>query len=324
MKAAFYRRNGPADEVLEVGEIDTPEPGPGEVRVRLATSGVNPSDTKARAGSNRKIAFPLVVPHSDGGGEIDAVGEGVDSARVGQRVWVWDAQWQRPIGTAAEYTVIPADRAVELPRGVGFDVAACIGIPARTARHAVAMSGAGAGSTVLVSGGAGAVGHYVIQFARRRGATVIATVSGAAKAELAREAGADHVVNYRSEPVGERVKAISPDGVDAVIELDLAANAMLIPQVLRPKGSVIVYGTGKPVAEFPNFFCLANAISIRFMFLYILTDEERRAAEAEITSLLESDGLKHNIAASYGLADIVAAHRAVEEGTVAGNVVVNI
>jgi NADPH2:quinone reductase len=324
MRAAYYTKNGPAGEVLEVGEIGTPSPAAGEVRVRLATSGVNPSDTKARAGSNRKIAFALVVPHSDGGGEIDMVGEGVDASRIGERVWTWDAQWQRPTGTCAEYTVIPADRAVKLPGGIGFDVAACLGIPARTARHAVAMSGIGEGSTVLVSGGAGSVGHYAVQFAKLRGATVITTVSSDAKADLARAAGADHVINYRSESVGERVKAIAPGGADAVIEVDLAANAMLIPGVLRPKGSVIVYGTGKPVAEFPNFFCLANAVAVRFMFLYILTDEERRAAEAEITSLLERGGLRHNIAATFGLDDIVAAHEAVEEGSVAGNVVVTI
>jgi NADPH2:quinone reductase len=294
------------------------------VRVQLATSGVNPSDTKARLGATRKIAFPLVVPHSDGAGEIDLVGEGVDAARIGERVWVWDAQWQRPIGTAAQYTVIPADRAVSLPESIGFDIGACLGIPARTARHAVMMSGVGEGSTVLVSGGAGSVGHYAIQFAKFRGAKVITTVSGEAKAMLAREAGADHIINYRSEDVGKAVRDIVPDGADAMIELNLAANAGLIPDVLCQKGSVIVYGTGRPVAEFPNFFCLANAISVRFMFLYILTEDERRAAETEITQLLEQDLLKHNIAANFGLKDIIAAHKAVEEGSVAGNVVVTI
>ena len=159
MRAAYYSQNGPADAVLQVGEIDTPTPGPGDVRVRLATSGVNPSDTKARQGATRKIAFPLVVPHSDGAGDIDQVGEGVDAARVGERVWVWDAQWQRPIGTAGEYTIVAADQAVALAKGIDFDIGACLGIPARTARQAVAMSGVGAGSTVLVSGGEGSVGY---------------------------------------------------------------------------------------------------------------------------------------------------------------------
>lgn len=325
MRAAYYEKNGPANEVLEVGEIDTPVPRPGEVRVRLATSGVNPSDTKARTGLTRKIAFSRVVPHSDGAGEIDMVGEGVDKVRVGERVWTWDAQWQRPIGTCGEYTVVPAERAVRLPDGVGFDVGACLGIPARTARHAVAMSGAGSGDTVFISGGAGAVGHYAIQFAKARGTDVITTVSGDEKARLAVEAGADHIINYRREPVGERVREMTNGaGCDAMIELDLAANAMLIPLIVRPHGNVIVYGTGSPVAELPMFFCLTNAIAVRFMFLYILTDADRRAAEEEITTMLEAGRLRHNIAATFDLSDIVAAHEAVEQGTVAGNVIVAI
>jgi NADPH2:quinone reductase len=325
MRAAYYEKNGPADEVLQVGEIDTPVPGPGEVRVRLATSGVNPSDTKARAGSTRKIAFARVVPHSDGAGEIDAVGEGVDKMRIGERVWTWDAQWQRPIGTCGEYTVIPADRAVRLPDTVGFDVGACLGIPARTARHAVAMSGIGSGDTVFITGGAGAVSHYAIQFAKARGANVVTTVSTEEKARLAEKAGADHIINYRREEVGSRVRDITAGtGADAMIELDLAANAMLVPEIVRPHGNVIVYGTGKPVAELPMFFCLSNAIAVRFMFLYILSDAERRVAEAEITAMLEAGRLRHNIAATFSLSDSVAAHEAVERGMFAGNVIVAI
>lgn len=325
MRAAYYRKNGPASEVLEVGEIDTPEPGPGEVRVRLATSGVNPSDTKARSGTNRKIAFPLVVPHSDGAGEISAVGEGVDKARIGERVWTWDAQWQRPIGTCGEYTVVPADRAVRLPDGVSLEEGACLGIPARTARHAVAMSGVGPGDTVYITGGAGSVSHYAIQFAKARGATVIASVSSREKAALAGDAGADHTINYRTEGVGGRVRDITAGaGCDAMIELDLAANAMLIPEIVRAKGQVIVYGTGRAAAELPMFFCLSNAIAVRFMFLYILTDPERRAAEKEITALIEQGRLRHNVATTFPLAEAVAAHEAVEQGTFAGNVVITI
>lgn len=325
MRAAYYDENGPANEVLQIGEIDTPIPDAGEVRVRLATSGVNPSDTKARAGTTRKIAFPRVVPHSDGAGEIDAVGEGIDRGRIGERVWTWDAQWQRPTGTCGEYTVIPADRAVRLPDGVGFDVGACLGIPARTARHAVAMSGVGAGDMVFITGGAGSVSHYAIQFAKIRGASVVTTVSSEQKAKLAEEAGADHMINYRNENVGERVREITAGaGVEAMIELDLAANAMLIPEIVRPFGNVIVYGTGAPVAELPMFFCLANAISIRFMFLYILSDADRRAAEQEITTMIEAGKLRHNIAATFDLSDSVAAHEAVERGAAAGNVIVTI
>jgi NADPH2:quinone reductase len=325
MRAAYYEKNGPANEVLQVGEIDTPVPGSGEVRVRLATSGVNPSDTKARAGSNRKIAFARVVPHSDGAGEIDAVGEGIDKTRIGERVWTWDAQWQRPIGTCGEYTVIPSDRAVRLPDTVGFDVGACLGIPVRTARHAVAMSDIGSGDTVFITGGAGSVSHYAIQFAKARGANVVTTVSTDDKAGLAEEAGADHIINYCREEVGSRVRDITAGaGVDAMIELDLAANAMLIPEIVRPHGNVIVYGTGRPVAELPMFFCLFNAIAVRFMFLYILSNPDRRVAEEEITTMLEAGRLRHNIAATFNLSDSVAAHEAVEQGMVAGNVIVTI
>jgi len=163
MRAGYYERNGAARDVLQVGEVETPRPGPGEVRIRLATSGVNPSDVKSRAGLTRKIAFPRVIPHSDGAGVIDMVGDGVPAARAGERVWTWNAQWKRAFGTCAEYVVLPAAMAVRLPDHVTFEEGACLGIPAMTAFHAIAVAGAWAGSTLLVSGGAGAVGNYAIQ-----------------------------------------------------------------------------------------------------------------------------------------------------------------
>ena len=209
MRAAYYEKNGPARDVLKVGEVETPRAGPGEVRVRLATSGVNPSDVKSRAGLTRKIAFSRVIPHSDGAGTIDQVGDGVPAARVGERVWTWNAQWRRPFGTCAEYVVLPAALAVPLPDQIDFAAGACLGIPAMTAHHAVAVADAWAGSTLLIAGGAGAVGNYAIQFAKERGAVVITTVSSDAKAEVALKAGADHVINYRSEPVGERVMELT-------------------------------------------------------------------------------------------------------------------
>ena len=193
MLAAFYTRTGPAREVLDVGEIETPEAGPGEVRVRLATSGVNPSDVKTRGGvRSRDLPFPRIVPHSDGAGVIDQVGDGVPPGRLGERVWVWNAAWGRPSGTAAQFVVLPAQQAVPLPANTSFEAGACLGIPALTAYHAIHCNGGVAGKTVLVAGGAGAVGHYAIQFAKIAGAScVIATVSGTAKAALARDAGAD-------------------------------------------------------------------------------------------------------------------------------------
>ncbi|HYA07206.1 MAG TPA: NADPH:quinone reductase, partial [Xanthobacteraceae bacterium] len=231
MRAAFYEQNGTAKQVLKLGEVETPRPGPGEVRVKLATSGVNPSDVKARAGSTRKIAYPRVVPHSDGAGEIDMVGDGVSPARIGERVWLWNAQWMRAFGTCAEFVTLPSPQAVRLPANTSFEAGACFGIPAMTAYHAVAVSQAAPGVTVLIAGGAGAVGHYAVQFAKAAGATVITTISSPEKANAARHAGADHVIDYKREPVGERVMAVTGKrGVDAIIELDVAANAKLIPQ----------------------------------------------------------------------------------------------
>src|SRR3954471_12805066 len=197
MRAAYYEKNGSARDVLHVDEVETPKPGPGEVRIRLQTSGVNPSDVKTRAGTARKIAFPRVIPHSDGAGEIDAVGAGVATSRIGQRVWTWNGQWKRPFGTAAEFIALPEIQAVKLPTAVSFEAGACLGIPALTAWHAIDITGAGKGTTLLIAGGAGAVAHYAIQFAKARGATVITTISSAEKAAIARNAGADHTVDYK-------------------------------------------------------------------------------------------------------------------------------
>jgi NADPH2:quinone reductase len=323
MRAAFYEKNGSAEEVLQIGEVEMPKPGPGEVRIRLATSGVNPSDVKSRAGTTRKIAFPRVIPHSDGAGEIDMVGEGVAASRVGERVWTWNGQWKRPFGTAAEFIALPESQAVRLPDGVSFEAGACLGIPALTARHAVDVAGVAAGKTVLISGGAGAVAHYAIQFAKARGATVLTTVSSAVKAVVAHEAGADHTIDYRAENVGERVMKLTQGGVDAVIELDLTANAGLISAVLRPRGIVAVYGTG-PHAQIPASFCLANSITLEFLFVYELTPEERAQAIADVTRMLEGNRLIHNIAKTFPLSDIVAAHHMVEQGQAIGNVIVDV
>ena len=323
MRAAYYDKNGPARDVLKLGEVDTPRPGPREVRVKLAASGVNPSDVKARIGSTRKIAFPRVIPHSDGAGVIDMVGDGVPATRVGERVWTWNAQWLRAFGTCAEYVTLPSDMAVRLPDKTSFEAGACLGIPAMTAYHAVAVAEAKPGMTLLVSGGAGAVGHYAIQFAKMVGATVITTISSPEKAKLAKTAGADHVIDYKRENAGERVMALTgKEGVDAVIELDIAANAKLMPQVLRPRGTIVVYGTGAAEAEVPLFFFLRNAIALKFIYVYELTPAERENALGAISHALEAGTLINNIAATFPLAEIVAAHEAVEQGKVLGNVVV--
>ncbi len=322
MRAASYERNGSAREVLRVGEVETPQAGPGEVRVKLAASGVNPSDVKSRQGLTRKIAWPRVIPHSDGAGVIDQVGESVPQSRIGERVWVWNGQWKRACGTAADYIALPAEQAVKLPDPVTFEAGACLGIPAMTATHAVALSGAGKGTTLLVSGGAGSVSQYVIQFAKLAGASVLTTISSPEKATAARAAGADHVIDYKRENVGERVMAITGKrGVDAVIEMDLAANAGLIPSVLRPKGSVIVYGTG-PEAALPAGFCLVNSIHLLFFLVYELNAQERERAVGAITRALEQGKLVNRVAQpTYPLSETAAAHEAVERGTI-GNVIV--
>jgi NADPH2:quinone reductase len=328
MRAAYYEENGAARAVLRVGEIDTPKPGAGEARVKLAASGVNPSDVKSRAGLTRKIAWPRLIPHSDGAGVIDQVGEGVPQARLGERVWLWNGQWKRPFGTAAEFIVVPSAQAVALPERISFEEGACLGIPAMTAFHAVALAGEAnngmEGATVFVSGGAGSVSQYVIQFVKAQGANVITTVSSEEKAKIAREAGADHPIDYKREDVGARVIEITGKrGADTIIEMDLAANARLIPGVLRPKGNVIVYGTGGD-ATLPSLFCLTQSISIRFFLVYELTDTERERAVTAINRAISGGALINRVAQpTYALADVAAAHEAVERGTI-GNVIITL
>ena len=324
MRAAYYEKNGTAREVLQLGEVETPRPRAGEVRVKLAVSGVNPSDVKSRAGTARKIAFPRVIPHSDGAGTIDLVGDGVAPSRIGERVWVWNGQWKRPFGTCAEYIVLPTAQAVALPADASFEAGACLGIPAMTAYHAVAISGAAQGTTVLIAGGAGAVGHYAIQFAKALGATVITTVSSDEKATVARAAGADHTIDYKRENVGDRVMEITgKGGVNAVIELDLTTNAKLIPATLRPKGTVVIYGT-QAEATLPASWFLVNGITLRFMLVYELTQEEREAAVGAITRMLSDRRLINNVATMVPLSDIVAAHEMVEAGKAIGNILVSL
>ncbi|HEY4774895.1 MAG TPA: NADPH:quinone reductase [Xanthobacteraceae bacterium] len=324
MRAAYYERNGPAAEVLRVGDVDAPQPGPGEVRVKVRTSGVNPSDVKSRAGLTRKIAFARVIPHSDGAGEIEMVGAGVSASRIGERVWTWNAQWKRPFGTAAEYVVLPEAQAVPLPASVSFEAGAGLAIPAMTAWYAVSLALPAEGATVFVPAGAGAVGNYAIQFAKARRAGVITTVSSDAKGEIARRAGADHVINYRSEDVAARIADITArTGVDAVLEVDLGAGAKLWPSVLRPRANVVVYGTSSPDHTIPAAYCLTNNINIRFILVYEMTPAETRNAIADITKMLAENRLLHNVALTVPLDKIVVAHESVERG-VGGKVIVQI
>jgi NADPH2:quinone reductase len=322
MRAAYYERTGLARDVLTIGEVPTPQPGPGEVRVRIATSGVNPSDVKSRRGLvNNKLAFPRIIPHSDGAGTIDAVGAEVDAARIGERVWIWNGAWQRPFGTAAEWIVVPSAQAVCLPDAVDFAAGACLGIPALTAYHAVMMDGGVAGKDVLIAGGAGAVGHYAIQFAKRAGAkSIAATISSPEKAALARDAGADLTINYKEEDAAARLAS----GVDRIIEVDLAANIALDLAVVRPEGDIVVYGSGQRDIPVPFGPSIMKNIRYRFFIVYNLNAADRARAIADVTSMLAAGQLQHNIAARLPLDRIADAHELVESGTAHGNVVVEV
>lgn len=327
MQAAFYERLGPAADVLELGELPTPQPGPGEVRIRVAWSGINPSDVKSRRGLRSPLMpFPRVIPHSDGAGVIDAVGPGVDPARVGQAVWTWNAAWGRPFGTAAEFVCLPQAQAVSLPAGVSGEAAACLGIPALTALHAVLMDGGVAGKTVLVAGGAGAVGHYAVQMASRLGAArVMTTVSTDHKAALAREAGADEVILYRQEPLVERVRELTGGrGVDRIIELDVGANGAADLEMLRPGGELIVYGSSTPQMQVPFYPLIAKNLQIRCFMVYHLEPQDRDRAQQTLARLLERGNLTHAIAQVLPLSDIVAGHELVESGQAVGNVVLRV
>ena len=323
MRAAFYTQKGSAAEVLEVGEVATPSPGPGEVRIRIGASGINPSDVKKRQGMD--LEFDQIIPHSDGAGEIDAVGDGVPESRIGERVWTINGQWQRPFGTAAEYISLPSKLAVSLPDGTDEAAGACLGIPVLTAYRALTIDGDVSGQTILVAGGAGAVGHYLVQIAKLQGANVIATVSSPGKAAHAKAGGADHTINYKSENVGDRVREITGgQGVDRIIEVDIAANAALIPAVMRPGGTAVIYGSSTPNAEIPVLWCFRNDITFRFFIMYQLTDDVRDTAAAAINAMLKAGSLRHAIAETHPLDDIVKAHQAVESGKVMGNVVVTL
>jgi NADPH:quinone reductase len=323
MKAVWYDRNGGSD-VLTHSELPTPSPGPGEVLVRIATSGVNPSDWKTRRGS-RPMAYPRVIPHSDGAGRIEAVGEGVDRARIGQRVWIWNGQWKRPFGTAAEYIALPAIQAVPLPDNTSFEAGACLGIPALTALHGVLTDGGVTGQTVLVTGGAGSVGHYAIQFARLLGASrILATVSSEAKAAHALAAGADATIDYKREDVAERVQALTGGtGVDRVVDIDLSTTAPLLPGILAPGGLCAAYGSNGPAATLQFGPSIMRGIAVRWFIVYELNATQRALAVGTLDAWLRAGLVRHAVAARVPLVDCAAAHDAVEAGRYMGNLVLD-
>ena len=323
MRAVWYERNGAA-EVLEVGQGPEPAPGEGEVRIKVVTSGINPSDWKRRAGLTRPMDFPRVIPHQDGAGVIDRVGHGVPESRLGQRVWLYEAQNGRPFGTAADYTVQPSNRAVPLPAITSFAEGACLGVPAMTAHRCVFADGPVSGMTVLVTGGAGAVGNYAVQLAKLDGAQVVSTISSEAKAQLAREAGADHTINYRTENTTERILELTNGaGVDRIVEVDFAGNFPVSREVLRSNGVLAIYAAGTASQPPVPLQFNASNVTVRFVLVYDMPESAKEAAVTNINELLQAERLLHIVGPRFPLEATAEAHKAVEGGAI-GNVLLEV
>ena len=323
MRAAWYEENGPAASVMKVGERPDPEPGPGEVRLRIHATAVNPSDVKARGGS-RKVIPPYVIPNSDAGGVIDKVGAGVDAKRVGTRAWTYNGQWQRPFGTSAQYICLPDALVPPLPDHVDFAQGACFGIPCMTAHRCLFADGPIRGMTVLVTGGAGVVAHYAIQLAKWGGARVVTTVSGEAKAAHAKAAGADVVINYRTEDVVARVKA-SVGGVDRVVDVEMGANLPVTLQILNPGGVVASYGSMKaPTPTLPYYALMGLNPVFRPVLVYSMSDAAKRQAVDDVLRWSREVKPVFAIAARFPLDRIVEAHQFLEKGEKIGHVIVDV
>lgn len=316
MQAITYDRFGPARAVLTLGDTPNPAPGPGEVCVTLAYSGVNPSDVKSRAGTRpgvTKPAFPLIVPHSDGAGEICAVGAGVDPARIGQKVWIWNGQWQRSHGTAAQEITLPADQAVPLPASASLQTGATLGIPGLTACHAVFGGGDVSGKTLLIQGGGGSVGYLAVQLARWGGAKVIATCS-ARDADRVSDAGATAVLDYRAPDLAQQVLAANAGSeVDCIVEVEFGRNIDMDAQTIAPNGRIAAYGSAAEMSPTLHFGpLLFKAATIDIVLIYLLPDAPRAAAIKKLHAALDAGALSSPIDGVFPLAQTIAAHEAVE------------
>lgn len=328
MKALWYERFGPAAEVLTYGEMPRPDPGAGEILVRIKATAVNPSDAKLRAGARpgAVMQFPRIVPHSDGAGVIEAVGEGVSPTRIGERVWIWNGQWQRPFGTAADYITLPAHQACHLPDETSFAEGACLGIPAMTAWYALFGDHGGTrldGQTILVTGGAGSVGRYACQMARLAGARVIATISSDEKAA---HSGADTCVNYRQEDVVEAVMdATGGVGVDRIVEVDFGANQAAAQEIIKPGGVIASYASGavmEPVLSFYPF--MFKNVTLHMLIAYLIPSESHAKGAKALASWLEAGDLTHAVVPGGDLSDGARAHDLVMSGEKLGTVVLDV
>jgi NADPH2:quinone reductase len=322
MRAAYYERTGPAHEVFAIGEVPTPAPGPGQVRVRIVYSGVNPHDTKRRSGwIGGEMPSARMVPHSDGAGLIDAVGAGVDAARIGERVWLFRVGH----GTAAEFAIVPSANAVRLPDGVPLTAGASLGVPGLTAHLALSGDGDLAGQTILVQGGAGAVAGYAIQLARHCGARVVATVSSEQKAALARSLGAEATVDYTAGNAIEALKAAAPGGFDRIVEVDFGANIAVDAEIIRPHGVIASYSSTRVREPLLPYYPLQfKAVTIRCIQGMLLTEAQRDAGVAELTRMMRAGWLRHPTPRIFPLDRIADAHAALESGRIVGKVLVQV
>ena len=328
MRVALYRHKGPAGETIEITSIDAAEPAEGEVRVRLKTSGINPSDVKIRAGTSvggMVMPFPAVIPHSDGAGIIDAVGKGTSKFQQGDRVWVYNAAWKRAFGTAAEYVTLPEDQVSLLPDVVSFAHGACLGIPAMTAVHAVTRGGDMDGKTVLISSGGGVVGRYCIEIARALGAkNIITTASTELSRKTALSAGADTVLDYRSADLEKNILDASGGSIDHAIEAEFGVNANMLASVITIGGTIATYGSAlDKTPQLPFYDLMFKNIRLDMLVVYLLNQEDRKAAIDTITDLLERGAITENIAATLPLDDCAAAHEMVEASGKSGSVILD-
>ncbi|MDX3933879.1 NADPH:quinone reductase [Stenotrophomonas sp.] len=327
MRAAYYDRQGPAEEVLCVAELPLPQPGPGEVRIRVHVSGLNPTDLKARTGFSSLMVFPRIVPHQDGAGVIDAVGDLEEAGRIGQRVWIYEAQCGRANGTAAEFVVVPSGQAVPLPEGVSFEVGASLGIPALTAHRCLFADGDIRGLKVLVQGGAGVVGTAAILLAKWAGAWVAATVMNPAQAIIARAAGADLVLDRLSDDVAEAISAHTQgEGVDRIVDVDVRKNLEIDLASLAPGGVISSYATTDAGDELslPLLRAMIHGCVLRFVYIYSVPKDAKNEAIKDISACLVSGCYKPHFGLKTKLENIADAHRALETGAVMGKVLINV
>ncbi len=322
MKAALYDHTGKASDVLKVEEVDRPEPGPGEVRIRVRFSAINPTDFKSRSGATPRPIDGFQIAHHDGAGEIDAVGPGVDQVRIGQRVWIWFAANGQRWGTAAQWTVVPEQRAVPLPEGASFELGASLGVPAMTAHRCLFADGPLDGKNVLVAGGAGAVGHFAVELAKWAGARVASTVSTPEKAELATRAGADHVVNYRDRDAAEQVRAFAAR-FERIVEVALGPNLDLDLTVSGPETVIVSYAADGNDPVLPVRACMTANVRLRFILLYGVPQPALVQAAQDVAAAAAAGALTELPSHRFPLADIVDAHEAAEAGAI-GKVLVDI